>query len=124
MSEIPTKYLKQIRRYEPVEMDGLRFYPILVEEYEEYLMARSAIEFMQQSLPRALVNSPILQAYYALDNLINNEWKTRLSVKAGKKGVVKLRGFKGNYKVSWTDADGNLVTREFYLKDDGDGITL
>lgn len=63
-------------------------------------------------------------SYYALDNLINNEWKTRLSVKAGKKGVVKFRGFKGNYKVSWTDADGNLVTREFYLKNDGDGITL
>lgn len=63
-------------------------------------------------------------SFYALDQLINHEWKTRLSVKAGKKGVVKFRGFKGNYKVSWTDADGNVVSREFYLKDDGDGITL
>ena len=63
-------------------------------------------------------------AYFALENLINNEWKIRFSVKMGKKGVIKFRGFKGNYKVSWTDADGNVVTREFYLKDDGDGITL
>lgn len=84
MSEIPTKYLKQIRRYEPVEMDGLQFYPILVEEYEEYLMARSAIEFMQQSLPRALVNIPILQAYYVLDNqsIEDEQLPTGLMVRA------------------------------------------
>lgn len=62
-------------------------------------------------------------SYYALNNLINNEWKTKLTVKSGKKGVIKFRGFKGNYKVSWTDEDGNLVTREFYLKDNGDGMT-
>ena len=63
-------------------------------------------------------------SYYALDNLINHEWKTNLNVKAGKKGVIKFRGFKGNYKISWTDADGNVCTKEFYLKNDGDGVTL
>jgi len=63
-------------------------------------------------------------SYYALDNLINHEWKTNLTVKMGKKGVVKFRGFKGNYKVSWKDEDGNVVTREFYLKEDGDGMTF
>jgi GH35 family endo-1,4-beta-xylanase len=63
-------------------------------------------------------------SYYALDNLINHEWKTNLTVKTGKKGVIHFRGFKGNYKVSWTDKDGNMVTKEFYLKDDGDGLTL
>ena len=63
-------------------------------------------------------------SYYALDNLINHEWKTNLTVKAGKKGVIKFRGFKGNYKISWKDADGNTVTKEFYLKNDGDGTTL
>lgn len=68
MSEIPTKYLKAIRRYEPVDFEGLRFYPILVEEYEEYLIAKSAIEFMHQRLPRVYLNMPILQAYYALDS--------------------------------------------------------
>ena len=68
MSDIPTKYLKQIRRYEPVETDGMTFYPILVDEYEEYLLARSAIEFMQQALPMSMVNIPILQAYFLLDS--------------------------------------------------------
>lgn len=68
MSDIPTKILKQIRRYEPVEMDGLTFYPVLVEEYEEYQIARAAIEFMHQRLPRVFLNVPLLQAYFALDS--------------------------------------------------------
>lgn len=68
MSEIPEKYLRNIRRYEPVDAEGMRFYPILVEEYEEFLLARSAIEFMHQRLPRMMVNMPILQAYYMLDS--------------------------------------------------------
>lgn len=67
MSDIPTKYLKQIRRYEPVEAEGLTFYPILVEEYEEFSQARSAIEFMHQKLPLSLINMPILKAYYLMD---------------------------------------------------------
>lgn len=68
MSDIPNKYLRQIRRYEPVETEGLTLYPILVDEYQEYLLAKSAIEFMHQSLPISLVNMPILQAYYQLDS--------------------------------------------------------
>lgn len=68
MSDIPEKYLKQIRRYEPVDTEGMRFYPILVEEYEEFLLARAAIDFMQQRLPQMMVNMPILQAYYMLDS--------------------------------------------------------
>lgn len=68
MSDIPEKYLKQIRRYEPVDTEGMRFWPILVEEYEEFLLARAAIDFMQQRLPRMMVNMPILQAYYMLDS--------------------------------------------------------
>ena len=67
MSEIPTKFKRQIRRYEPVETEGLTLYPILVDEYEDFLIARSAIECMQQALPLAMVNMPILSAYHALD---------------------------------------------------------
>ena len=68
MSDIPAKHLKRIRRYEPVETEGLVLWPMLVEEYEEYLLARASIEFMQQRLPRVLVNMPLLQAYFALDS--------------------------------------------------------
>ena len=44
-------------------------------------------------------------AYYALDELINREWRTDLSVPA-KDGKVSFRGFRGRYRLSWTDADG------------------
>ena len=55
-------------------------------------------------------------AFYALDNLINNEWKTRLTAKPDKNGQIKFRGFKGNYRIIWTDQQGNVQTKELYLK--------
>ena len=61
-------------------------------------------------------------SFYALDNLINHEWKTNLTVKAGENGSLKFRGFKGRYKVSWKDQSGKEQHAEFYLKKDGDGL--
>ena len=58
---------KSIREYKPIEIDGLTFYPITVEHYEEFLFARQAIDFMQQSLPLKLMNMPLLDAYYHMD---------------------------------------------------------
>ena len=46
------------------------------------------------------------QSYYALNNLINNEWKTNLTAKADKKGQVEFRGFKGNYLIKYKDKAG------------------
>jgi len=54
-------------------------------------------------------------SYHALNKLINEEWKTRLTVKAGKEGVVKFRGFKGKYRVTYQDASGNSQSQEFHL---------
>lgn len=45
-------------------------------------------------------------AYYALDELINHEWKTSCTIKADKNGEVRFRGFKGKYKISWKDKKG------------------
>ena len=58
-------------------------------------------------------------AYRALDQLINREWKTRLTLKAGEDGRVKFRGFKGNYRLTWTDAAGEERHAEVHL----DGAT-
>ena len=44
-------------------------------------------------------------AYYAMDDLINREWKTRTTKKV-KGGKVSFRGFKGRYRLTWKDADG------------------
>ena len=60
-------------------------------------------------------------SFYALDQLINHEWKTNLTLKADKDGKVKFRGFKGLYRVSWKDKSGKKQQSEFYLKQDGDG---
>jgi hypothetical protein len=61
-------------------------------------------------------------SFYALDQLINHEWKTNLSVKTGENGTVKFRGFKGRYRLSWKDKSGKEQQAEFYLKQDGDGL--
>ena len=44
-------------------------------------------------------------AYFAMDDLINREWKTRLAAKASG-GKVAFRGFRGRYRLTWTGADG------------------
>jgi endo-1,4-beta-xylanase len=62
---------------------------------------------------REMVAKP---AYYALDNLINNEWKTRISAKPDKNGRINFRGFKGNYRITWKDHNGHIQTKTYYLK--------
>ena len=60
--------------------------------------------------------------YHALDRLINDEWKTRLTVKAGEGGNVRFRGFRGRYRLTYTDASGAAKNAEFHLAKDGDGM--
>ena len=52
-------------------------------------------------------------SFFALDKLINHEWKTRTTVKADEDGKVVFRGFKGRYRVSWKDAAGVARSTEF-----------
>ena len=54
-------------------------------------------------------------AYNALDQLINHEWRTDTTVKA-ENGVVKFRGFKGRYRLTWTDAQGNARSKTVEVK--------
>jgi len=56
-------------------------------------------------------------AYEALDQLINHEWKTRLSVKV-EDGEPKIafRGFRGRYRLTWKGADGKDATKVVEVK--------
>ena len=63
-------------------------------------------------------------SFHALNTLINGEWKTRLTLKAGAGGSVAFRGFKGRYRVTYTDASGAAKSAEFRLEKDGDGSAL
>ena len=54
-------------------------------------------------------------AYHALDQLINHEWRTTLDV-AAKGGKVAFRGFRGRYRLTWTDAAGKSRSKFIELK--------
>ncbi len=54
-------------------------------------------------------------SYFALNKLINDEWKTRVVLKAESDGTVKLRGFRGKYQLMWKDAAGNERKKEVTL---------
>lgn len=55
-------------------------------------------------------------AYDALDQLINHEWKTFLTVKAPKDGVIAWRGFKGEYKITYKDRKGKVQCIYKYIR--------
>ncbi|MBR2031419.1 MAG: endo-1,4-beta-xylanase, partial [Alistipes sp.] len=55
-------------------------------------------------------------SYYALDQLINHEWKTNITVKADENGKVKFRGFRGTYRITYKDKRGKTQTMEYELK--------
>lgn len=60
------------------------------------------------------VNAQKRPAYYAIDDLVNKEWKTHMELKADANGIVKFRGFKGKYRIQWTDTNG--ICREKIIR--------
>ena len=55
-------------------------------------------------------------SYYALNQLINNEWKTNTTVQADESGKVQFRGFKGKYRITYKDKKGKTQVMEYTLK--------
>ena len=58
-------------------------------------------------------------AYFAMDDLINREWKTNLKAKVAGEGEVRkisFRGFRGKYRLSWKGADGKQVAKLVEVK--------
>ena len=67
MSELPLSIQKSARKYEPINAGGVILYPIRVKEYDEFLMARPALEVLHQSLPVRYLRLPLLAALYQMD---------------------------------------------------------
>ena len=67
MKELPISIQQKIDRYQPVTVGDFTLYPVTVEKSRLFSMARPALEFAQQSLPVALLNVPILDAFYKLE---------------------------------------------------------
>lgn len=67
MNDLPISIQKLAARYKPIETDGLTLYPIKIVEYENFSIAKPAVEVMHQSLPVAFLRVPLLAALYAMD---------------------------------------------------------
>lgn len=61
------KHQRAIDRYEPITVQGITFYPITVEEYEDFGQCRAVLDFLPQRLPVALMGLPLLTALYRLN---------------------------------------------------------
>ena len=67
MNELPFSIQEKIDRYEPVTTEGITTYPIRVRELRQFAFCRKVLDFIHQSLPVALLNVPLLDAFYKLD---------------------------------------------------------
>ncbi|MBO7684066.1 MAG: endo-1,4-beta-xylanase [Kiritimatiellae bacterium] len=54
-------------------------------------------------------------AYFAMDDLVNREWKTKTTAKAHG-GKVSFRGFRGRYRLTWKGADGKEQSKTVDVK--------
>ena len=54
--------------------------------------------------------------YHVLDQLINHDWKTKLTVRSDANGQVKFRGFRGEYRLTWKDKTGETHSMTYHLK--------
>ena len=55
-------------------------------------------------------------AFYALNELINKEWRTNLELTPDQNGDIKFKGFKGKYRIAWFDADGKEQFKIVHVK--------
>ncbi len=51
-----------------------------------------------------------------MDELLNREWRTHLTLQADAAGKISFRGFKGSYRLSWNDASGAPNTRTITIE--------
>ena len=65
--ELSLAIKKAVRTYSEIETDGITLYPISVSRWDEFMLARPALELMQQTLPVKYISMPLLSAYYAMD---------------------------------------------------------
>ena len=67
MTELPADIKKRIDKFQPIETNGVTLYPILVDDLEEFQRCRAALEFLHQSLPVALMQIPLLTAFFQIE---------------------------------------------------------
>lgn len=66
-NNLPERIQKAVNRYQPVSVEGITFYPVLMDEFDEYAQTLPVLEFMPQALPRELGELPILEAFARIE---------------------------------------------------------
>ncbi len=66
-NKLPERIQKAVNRYLPVSVEGIRLYPVLMDEYDEYAQTLPVLEFMPQALPPELAKLPILEAFAQIE---------------------------------------------------------
>ena len=69
MNGLSPEIERTIDRYLPVTFEGFTFYPVTVEEYELFMACAPALGFMQQSLPVAMLSTPLLTAFLRIESV-------------------------------------------------------
>ena len=62
-------------------------------------------------------------AFNVLDELVNKEWKTKLTLKSESSDMVKFKGFYGKYKLTIT-RNGKTIIKEINLIKAGDNTFI
>ena len=66
-NKLPERIQKAVNRYLPVSVEGITFYPVLMDEYDEYAQTLPILEFMPQALPPDMARLPILEAFARIE---------------------------------------------------------
>lgn len=138
--DLPVHIKKAVDRFQPITIEGVTVYPIIVDEIEEYGFVKPALEFMQQVLPVALMQIPILTAFYQLELASNamsegnpNVPKTNLFTQCVYALLLALRlgqGMERNERIAKRcvyehDKDDPLkLTKVFLVNDEGKIIEI
>jgi len=56
------------------------------------------------------------RVHAVMSDLILREWRTRLTARADAAGRLSFRGFKGGYRLTWTDPAGAVQSRLIEVK--------
>ena len=55
-------------------------------------------------------------AYYALNDLLNKEWRTNITAVVDADNILRFRGFKGKYRITYKNKAGKKQVREVSVK--------
>lgn len=97
-------------------------FPEWLEKYSPDEIAIRARDHIRTLMSRCREDWTPKPAYYALDDLINNKWKTNFESYTDTNGEVRFRGFYGDYEVTVTTASGKTMKMTMHVAKDSNNV--